>query len=103
MLNLTTVASVMQILSVVVPFGFAMYGVWRRIDKRQSKLEFDLIRVSDKLDFIVKQFGHNGGGLRQAVNELTEKVCHIEVRQIAIGDKVARLDGKFEQHIVEND
>ena len=92
----------MQILSVVVPFGFAVYGVWRRIDKRQSKLEFDLIRVSDKLDFIVKQFGNNGGGLRQAVNELTEKICHIEDRQIQIGDKVARLDGKFEQHIVEN-
>jgi ABC-type nickel/cobalt efflux system permease component RcnA len=103
MFNLDTVASVMQIFSVVVPFGFGVWSVWRKVDKRQSKLEFDLIRVSDKLDFIVKQFGHNGGGLRQAVNELTEKVCHIEDRQIDIGDKVARLDGKFEQHIVEND
>ena len=103
MLNLGDVASVMQIVSVVVPCGFAVYGVWRKIDKRESKLEFDLIRVSDKLDFIVRQFGNNGGGLRQAVNELTEKICHIEDRQIAIGDRVARLDGKFEQHIVEND
>ena len=103
MFNLNTVASVMQILSVVVPFGFAVWSVWRKIDRRQSKLEFDLIRVSDKLDFIVKQFGHNGGGIRQAVNELTEKVSRVEARQIEIGDKVARLDGKFEQHIVEND
>lgn len=103
MLDLSTTASIAQIGSVVVPCGFALYKVWRRIDTRQSKLEFDLIRVSDKLDFIVKQFGHNGGGIRQAVNELTEKVCHISDRQIEIGDKVARLDGKFEQHIVEND
>jgi hypothetical protein len=103
MFNLGEMANIAQISSVIVPFGFAVYGVWRRIDKRQSKLEFDLIRVSDKLDFIVKQFGNNGGGLRQAVNELTEKICHIENRQIDIGDKVARLDGKFEQHVVEND
>lgn len=103
MFELSTVANLAQIGSVVVPCGFAVYSVWRKIDKRQSKLEFDLIRVSDKLDFIVKQFGHNGGGIRQAVNELTEKVCHIGDRQIEIGDKVARLDGKFEQHIVEND
>jgi len=103
MLDLSTTANIAQISSVVVPCSFAVYKVWRRVDRRQSKLEFDLIRVSDKLDFIVKQFGNNGGGIRQAVNELTEKVCHIEQRQIQIGDKVARLDGKFEQHIVEND
>ena len=103
MYDLSTVANIAQISSVVVPCGFAIYGVWRKIDKRQSKFEIDLMRVGDKLDFIISQFGPNGGGLRQAVNELTEKVCHIEDRQIQIGDKVARLDGKFEQHIVEND
>jgi hypothetical protein len=103
MFDLGTVANVAQISSVVVPCGVAIYGVWRKIDKRQSKFELDLVRVSDKLDFIVRQFGNNGGGLRQAVNELTDKVCQIESRQITIGDKVSRLEGKFEQHIVEND
>jgi len=103
MFDLGTVANVAQISSVVVPCGVAIYGVWRKIDKRQSKFELNLVRVSDKLDFIVRQFGNNGGGLRQAVNELTDKVCQIESRQITIGDKVARLEGKFEQHIVEND
>ena len=103
MFDLGTVANVAQISSVIVPCGVAIYGVWRKIDKRQSKFELDLVRVSDKLDFIVRQFGNNGGGLRQAVNELTDKVCQIESRQITIGDKVARLEGKFEQHIVEND
>jgi len=103
MFDLSTAANLAQISSVIVPCGFAIYGVWRKIDKRQSKFEIDLVRVSEKLDLIIRQFGPNGGGLRQAVNELTEKVCHIEDRQIQIGDKVARLDGKFEQHIVEND
>jgi Flp pilus assembly protein TadB len=103
MFDLGTAANVAQISSVIVPCGVAIYGVWRKIDKRQSKFELDLVRVSEKLDFIVRQFGNNGGGLRQAVNELTDKVCQIESRQITIGDKVARLEGKFEQHIVEND
>jgi len=102
MFELGVAANIAQIASVVVPCGVAVYGIWRRVDKRQTKLEIDLVRVGDKLDFIVKQFGNNGGGLRQAVNELTEKIMHIEDRQIQIGDKVARLDGKFEQHIVEN-
>jgi hypothetical protein len=103
MFDLGTASSVAQVASVVVSFSAGAYGVYRRIDKRQQKFELDLVRVADKLDFIVRQFGNNGGGLRQAVNELTDKVCQIEQRQIQIGDKVARLDGKFEQHIVEND
>jgi hypothetical protein len=101
--DLSAASSVAQIASVIVAFGVSAYGVYRRIDKRQQKVELDLVRVTEKLDFIVRQFGNNGGGLRQAVNELTDKICQIEQRQIQIGDKVARLDGKFEQHIVEND
>jgi hypothetical protein len=103
MFNLGAVANVAQIVSVVVPLSVAAWGVWRRIDKRQSKLEIDLVRVGDKLDFVVRQFGNNGGGLRQAVNELTDKLCQIESRQIQIGNKVSKLEGKFDQHIVEND
>lgn len=103
MFDLGTASNVAQLASVFVSFGVGAYGVYRRLDKRQQKFELDLVRVTEKLDFIVRQFGNNGGGLRQAVNELTDKVCQMEQRQISIGDKVARLDGKFEQHIVEND
>jgi hypothetical protein len=56
------------------------------------------LRLNDKLEFIEKQFGPNGGGLRQAVNELTDKVDHIQNRQEELGDKLHELSGKFEQH-----
>jgi hypothetical protein len=47
----------------------------------------------------VLQFGPNGGGLRQAVNEMSNKIDKIEQRQIDIGDKLAHLQGEFDNHI----
>lgn len=77
-------------------------GIWRHIEKRQNTFELHQQRISDKLDHIHSQFGPNGGGLRQAVNEMSRKIDKIEERQIVIGDKVAKLQGEFDQHIVEN-
>lgn len=77
-------------------------GIWRHIEKRQNDFELHQHRIADKLDVITAQFGPNGGGLRQAVNEMSRKIDKIEERQIAIGDKVARLQGEFDQHMIEN-
>lgn len=77
-------------------------GIWRHIEKRQNMFELHQQRIADKLDHIHNQFGPNGGGLRQAVNEMSRKIDKIEERQIVIGDKVAKLQGEFDQHIVEN-
>ena len=77
-------------------------GIWRHIEKRQHSFEVHQHRISDKLDAIVVQFGPNGGGLRQAVNEMSKKIDKIEERQIVIGDKVAHLQGEFDQHMEEN-
>ena len=101
--ELSTNANIAQIFSVIFSLMASMYGVYRRMDKRQNKLDSDMALVCQRLDFIVNQFGPNGGGLRQAVNEMSSKIDKIETRQIAIGDKVARLQGEFDQHIVEND
>lgn len=97
------VANVAQIVSVIAAFLAASYGVYRRLDKRQHGFETELKLISQHLNFIVNQFGPNGGGLRQAVNEIGDRLSTIEDRQIDIGEKVARLDGQFEQHIAEND
>lgn len=74
-------------------------GVWRHIEKRQHEFEVSQHRIADKLDSIVLQFGPNGGGLRQAVNEMSHKIDKIEQRQIEIGEKLSHLQGEFDQHI----
>jgi len=77
-------------------------GIWRHIEKRQNDFELHQHRIADKLDAMLAQFGPKGGGLRQAVNEMSRKIDKIEERQIIIGDKVAHLQGEFDQHIEDN-
>lgn len=48
--------------------------------------------VDEKLAPVLVQFGPNGGGLRQAVNELSDDVG--EVKQT-----VARIEGGFNEHV----
>lgn len=99
---LDNVASIAQIVSVIIPLIFSIYSVYRKLEKKQEKFQTDIALITQRLDFIIKQFGPNGGGLRQAVNEMSDKLSLIESRQIEIGDKVAELDGRFSQHIIEN-
>jgi hypothetical protein len=101
-MSLGDISSITQIISVIFPLIAAIYGVYRKIEKRQNTVDGEIGLIKQRLDFIISQFGPNGGGLRQAVNEIGDKVCKIEERQIEIGDKVAELDGKFKQHILEN-
>lgn len=91
---MTTISGV---LAVIATFA----GIWRHIEKRQNSFELHQQRISDKLDHIHGQFGPNGGGLRQAVNEMSRKIDKIEERQIAISEKVAFLQGEFANHVDE--
>ena len=95
-------AYVAEIFAVIIPIVGAIYRAFTKINKKQTHFDKELDLVSQRLDFIVDQFGPNGGGLRQAVNEIGDRLGNIEERQIDIGEKVAGLDGKFQQHIVEN-
>ena len=101
MFNLNTVASIATISSFVVPTVAGIYAVWRRVDKRQTEAQIQTIRINDKLDRIEMQFGPNGGGLREAVNTMSSKVDKIENRVNTIDVKLAGLNGKFDQHIIE--
>jgi archaellum component FlaC len=79
----------------------AAWGAWRRMEKHQNDSNVRAIRIEDRLERIEKQFGPNGGGIRQAINEIANKLNKIEERQIGIGEKVAKLEGEFEQHTKE--
>jgi hypothetical protein len=91
-----------QIVSIIIPLVGGVWATYRRIDKKQMDHQMFLHRLSDKIDTITAQFGPNGGGLRQAVNDMSKKIDKIEERQIVIGEKVARLQGEFEQHVDGN-
>ena len=101
-MNLPETANLAQVASLFMPVIAGGVGLWRRMERKQTTFELQQQRISDKLDVIQAQFGPNGGGLRQAVNEMSKKIDKIEERQISIGDKVARLQGEFDQHMIEN-
>lgn len=103
MTTLPVAANLAQIASLVTPLFIGGWGLWRNIEKKQTQTEFQQQRISDKLDFMVGQFGQNGGGLRQAVNEMSSKIDKIENRTDLIGSDLAELSGRFDQHIIEND
>jgi archaellum component FlaC len=103
MLSLDTAVSFTQVASVAVGATLGVYGVWRRIDKRQTESHIQAIRINDKLDRIESQFGPNGGGIREAVNTMSKKIDNIETRVNTIDTKLANVAGKFDQHIVETD
>ena len=98
-MNLSDTSSLATIVSFFAAILAGAFGIWRRIESRQNEFQLSQVRISDKLDSIVMQFGPNGGGLRQAVNEMSAKIDKIEQRQIIIGDKLAHLQGEFDNHI----
>ena len=101
-MNLSDTSSLATIASFLGAIVAGVFGLRRHIERRQNDFELHQVRIADKLDAIVMQFGPNGGGLRQAVNEMSHKIDKIEERQITIGDKVAQLQGEFNQHVIEN-
>jgi hypothetical protein len=98
-MNLSDTSSVATIASFFAAILAGAFGIWRRIESRQNDFQSQQLRISDRLNFIAAQFGPNGGGLRQAVNEMSHKVDKIEERQIAITEKLAHLQGEFDNHI----
>jgi hypothetical protein len=103
MLSLDTASSVAQLVALGATGVIGFYGIWRKLDKRQTQALIETIRINDKLDRIEKQFGPNGGGIREAVNTMSRKVDGIDTRVTKISNDVANLSGKFEQHIIETD
>jgi hypothetical protein len=98
-MNLSDTSSLVSIVSFFAAILAGAFGIWRRIESRQNEFQSQQLRICDRLNFIVEQFGPNGGGLRQAVNEMSTKIDKIEQRQITIGDKLAHLQGEFDNHI----
>ena len=102
-MTLQSFNSMLPITGFVLGVLGAAWGAWRKIEKHQIDNSVRAIRMEDRLDRIEKQFGPNGGGIRQAVNEIAAKLNKMEERQIGIGEKVSKLEGEFEQHMKESE
>lgn len=107
MVTLSDASGMAQVASVACATVLGIYGVWRKIDQRQTETHIDTLRINDKLDYMEQQFriqfGGNGGGMREAINTIADRQERIDLRVTKIGDDVANLRGKFDQHITETD
>jgi archaellum component FlaC len=93
--------SVAQISSVVGGMLFALWKIWRKIDQHQtnSAARSDILEV--RLDRIESQFGPNGGGLREAVNRISNNLQNMDAKLDNVSNDVAQLKGEFKEHVRE--
>ena len=79
-----------------------IWGVWRKIEKNQHEAQIRSVRMEDRLHRIESQFGPNGGGLREAVNRISETVNKMNVKLDEVSKEVSELKGEFRQHVKES-
>ena len=96
-----TIYTASMLVGIGGPISAALWKFGRAIEKRVNDFEHHQIRVEEKLHRIEEQFGPNGGGLREAVNNIGKKVDVIESRTNELCADVSELTGRFDQHIVE--
>lgn len=79
-----------------------LWRIWRKIDQHQSNSAMRSALIEQRLDRIETQFGPNGGGLREAVNNITDKLKHMDKKLDCVTQDVAKLSGEFNQHMRES-
>jgi hypothetical protein len=80
-MKLGTWANIAQLIGVVLPLLGAIWGFFRKMDVRITRMEME--------------YKPNGGSsLRDAINRIESKINNVDV-------KVARLEGRFDEHTDE--
>jgi len=96
------VASFVQITSVIGGMLFALWRIWRKLDQHQSNsaARSDVMEV--RLDRIESQFGPNGGGLREAVNHISNNLQKMDAKLDNVSNDLSQLKGEFKEHVRNN-
>lgn len=102
-MDTSQLANIAQIVSVAAASLFGIYRFWRKVERNQAEVGHTIERLEGKIDTIERQFGPNGGGLREAVNNMSKTVSKIDDRVSQIGNDLSRLSGEFSQHIRETE
>ena len=92
-------ANIAQIGSVVGAVFMGFWKVWRKIDTHQANSMQRSALMEQRLDLIQAQFGPNGGGLREAVNRISDNLHHIDSKLDSVSNDLAQLKGEFKQHV----
>lgn len=97
-MDLDTAVNASQILSVVisvvVPVSLAFFAWKRTLDRRDEEQAKRVALIQLKLDMIEKQFGPNGGGLREAVNRMSSMMEKMDNRMIELMKEHSELVGR---------
>jgi archaellum component FlaC len=100
-MDLSHWASIAQIVSVSGGVLFGLWKIWRKIDIHQANSAARSDVMESRLDRIEKQFGPNGGGLREAVNRMSDTIYHMDKKIDNVTKEVSELKGEFHQHLRE--
>jgi len=100
-MTLDTISSVVQIVGVLIVIPSAMWKGWRAMEKKLAALDKCLAVMDARTDRIEKQFGDNGGGLREAVNTQGKLLEKIDTRTIETVEDLAMLKGRFNQMVTQ--
>lgn len=102
-MDIQNYASAIQIVSFVGGILFGLWKIWRKIDQHQANSTQRSELLETRLERIEKQFGPNGGGLREAVNRINSTVEKMDKKIDYINRDLAHLQGEFKQHLREKD
>jgi hypothetical protein len=94
-------SSIAQISSVVGAVLIGLWKIWRKIDTHETANDARADIMELRLGRIEDQFGPNGGGLREAVNRISDSLHHMDLKLDTVSKDVAQLKGEFKEHVRE--
>jgi hypothetical protein len=102
-MDVSTIAAVAQISTVIGGVLFGLWKIWRKIDVHQANSAARSDVLETRLDRIELQFGPNGGGLREAVNRISDSLSRMDKKLDIVSNDLSQLKGEFKEHVRDND
>ena len=114
--QISVAAGWLQILSVVAAVIFGIYRIRKSLDQRDTEMEKRLDtqiavgasereRIMDQIEVLrtdlKKEFGGNSGGMREAINRISDTVERVDGKSNSLAVEVGELRGRFEQHMLK--
>ena len=111
--DIFSVSAGVDVLVVVVAIILGAWRIRQNIDKRDTELEMKLLdgegerkvilaEISGFKEDLKKEFGGNSGGMREAINRISDTVDRVDSKTNDLAVELGELRGRFEQHMEMN-